>query len=335
MAIRILKTLVLSLAVLLLGSCDVLQYIFGSVFPSTLTLVKAQADLSGMIDAAYSGSFNIRVVESGTYGYVVVSGSNPTTGVNSMFFYDLDLNLRLDLSGAQAPAGTGVMAGANPGEIAAGMAIYDSKLSPIGGNPGDVTLNSTSGAGNDGFVIDNSGTNTNAVNISVTGNTLTFTHYQPTWGFLDPHNTVLSASLSALELDAVFDDGDPSGNVIFVVSQPGSSDSGTRYFVSESKLAMSAGTVPANPLDTVPPPPHRDNLRRDSLGFANGSIFGYDKSASSFVRINPVDASTQESLSLGDSKDKVTYAYRLSGGSFYSFDTNTRILTELVPWWKR
>ena len=79
MEMRPLRAALTLLAVLSLGSCSVLQFVFGSVFPSNVMLAKARADLSSQIPAGSGFAFHLRVVESGGYGYVVVIGSLAST----------------------------------------------------------------------------------------------------------------------------------------------------------------------------------------------------------------------------------------------------------------
>jgi hypothetical protein len=310
--------------VLFLGSCGVLQFIFGSVFPSTLTLAKAHADLSGQIDAGYGSSFRVRVVETGGYGYVVITGQLPTTG-NSMFFYDLDLNLKLSLTGPTAPAGTGVMADAS-GKINAGGTLLNADLSTTGS--AGIVVNVNGNGGNDGFVANGR----NVTNIYCpSSNTLYYMHYASDWtgGTSPAPLPTLSSSIFNLQVDAILDDGNSLGNVVLVIGQSGSGDNVTRYFVTIPKSDFTS-TVPPGLLDLAP---HRDNLERDSLGFANGSIFAYDKSSFSYVRINPADASAQSSFYSSVRPQETRFAYRVSGGSFYEFDAKSRVLTKYAAWW--
>jgi hypothetical protein len=332
MAIKLFRIVLVSLALALLGSCSVLQFIFGSVFPATLTLTKAQADLSNLIGAGNGSSFSIRVVEAGSKGYVVVEGS-VQGAAKSIFVYDLDLKLKLSLTGATAPLGIGVMADAN-GQIRAGGALYSPDLltSAVGGP----VINGNFGSGNDGFLLNNPPVE-NAVNISinttVNPNTLDFDHYHADWTLSDHHSVAISASLTSLQIDAVLDDGNPSGKVIFVISQSnsgGNGDNVTRYFVTIAKSDMAAGTVPLDLVDTAP---RKGNLKGGTIGFADGNIFAFDNKTSSLVRIDPADLSTRESLALGNNKNELRYAYSISGGTFYSFDTNSLILTKYVAWW--
>jgi|GEM_PF-2705404 len=332
MAIRLFRVVVVSLAVLLLGSCNVLQYIFGSVFPSTMTLAKAQVDLSKLIPASNNGSTYLRLVETGGYGYVVVV-SSPQQSTPSMFFYDLDLNPIKSFTGANAPASSGIMVDVN-GQIMAGGTLRNPDLSIV---PAGTTqpLNAV-GSGVDGFVAGS----INVANISNSSSSeiLTWTTYTSGWANVSSLSGTLSTGASNLRINALFDDGNPAGNVIMVISQESSNGNNgntvTGYFLKIPKSAfISAGAFPGPPPFDAPPP-HRDNLDGNSFGYANGSIFAYDTKTSSYVRINPADASIQSSFSsASNNNQQPVFAYRLSGGSFYSFDTNTRILTKYTAWW--
>ncbi len=329
MAIRLFRIVVLILAVLLLGSCNVLQFIFGSVFPATLALVKAQTDLSKLIPANNNGSTYLRLAEVGGHSYVIITGS-PSPSKYFAYFYDSDLNLTKSLTGASAPLGTGVMVDASS-LIAVGNKLFNTAdLSLATAIPATVYAQGNSGT--DGFVY--SGSNYIGIIISSppATNTLTYSFLAGDWSSGSQTTKTLSANTFGLQLNAVFDDG--AGNVIMVISQGSSggnnNDTVNAHFVTVPKSAFT-GTFPTNPYDSAP---QRDNLVSESFGFANGSIFAYDSKASSLVRINPADASTQNSLPLGsNNKGQVKYAYSLSGGTFYTFDTDARILTKYVAWW--
>jgi hypothetical protein len=327
MAMRILRTILLCAAVLFLGSCEVLQFIFGSVFPTTLMLAKAQVKVEG-IDSGFGQSFAVRVVEAGGYGYVVVEGSTPLSG-NSIFFYDLDLNLKLSLTGATAPAGAGVMADSN-GKINAGGTLLNADLTVP--TPGSPNVSNNGSMGNDGFVADNAGTLYNITGIYCPGgtNTLSYMRYTAAWAGGTTYTPALSFSMFNLRIDAVLDDGNPAGSAVIVVSEGnGNEDDVTRYFVTLSKFDLANGTAPGYLLDTAPA---RDQIERDSLGFADGAIIAYDKGSSRFLRIDPANGTIKKSLYSVGQKD-VRYAYRASGGEFYGFNMKTLVLTKYTAWW--
>jgi hypothetical protein len=314
------------LAVFLLGSCQVLEFIFGSVFPSTAVLIKAQADLSGQIPAN-NNSATVRVVESGGFGYVVVVTSLASTGTTA-FFYDLDLNPKTTLTGL---TGNGVMVD-SAGFIVVGAQKLNAADLSSAGTLGVFVVSSHSPCGVDGFV--ETSANPMVANIMINGGTsiLNYTPYASNWtgtGAITP--PTLSTTMTNLLLNAVMDDGAAAGNAILVTSPPGSGGTATCYFIVTSKNNFPGSTIPAGIMDTAA---HRDNLETETLGFAQGSIFAYDKAASSFVRIDPATASTQASFSSSQDPSQSRFAYRISGGFFYGFDTKTRVLTKYSAWWQ-
>ncbi|HVP19897.1 MAG TPA: hypothetical protein VMU36_12970 [Spirochaetia bacterium] len=322
MAVRVLRPAFLLAAAVSLGSCQVLEFVFGSVFPAETTLVKAQADLSSQIPANMGTAFNVRVVEPAGYGYVVVIG-NASSG-NSAYFYDLDLNFKASFSGF---GGNGVLVDPS-GNIAMGSYILDpATLVQTGTLSGGVTpLNASAQGGVDGFVVTSSSVVAD-VYIANGTTTLNSSTYTP-WTASLP-NTAVSISTSGLQLDAVLDNGNQSPNVTLVVS-PSSSNNQSRatcYFVTTAKSTFPTGIPSA---DTSP---RRDNLETGTIGWAQGSIFAYDSSSSSFVRIDPSTASIQNSLASSTDPSETRYAYRIGGGSFYGFNTKSRVLTKYTQWW--
>ena len=314
------------LAVLSLGSCEVLTFIFSSVFPSTAVLMKAQANLSGQIPAN-NGSVFLRVVESGGFGYVVVVASLASTGTTA-FFYDLDLNPKTTLTGL---TGNGVMVD-SAGFIVVGTQKLNAADLSSAGTLGVFTINSHSPCGVDGFL--ETSANPMVANIFISGGaTLNYVSYGSNWsGSTTPTPLpTLSTTISNLNLNAVLDDGALTGNAILVTSQPGSGDTATCYFIVTSKNNFPSSTIPAGIMDSAP---HRDGLLTETLGFAQGSIFAYDKGASSFVRIDPATAATQASFYSAEDTSSSRFAYRISGGFFYGFNTKTRVLTKYSAWWQ-
>ena len=322
MAMRTLRTICVLAAMLSLGSCQVLAVVFGSVFPSTTTLLKAQADLSGLIPSDSGGSFHVRVVESQGYGYVVVVG-NPQSG-SEAFFYDLDLNQKATFTSGLA--GDAMMVDAS-GNIVLGSLLLNPANLKIVGTTNAANLNSPNGGGVDGFVDTLANVQITAFGIN-SSNTLNYASFTTAWTFISSHITTLSSSLSNLQIDAILDDGNPSGNVTFVVGPQANNNTARCYFFSTAKSNF---TVATNVLDSSPL--YRDNLYTNSFGYAQGSIFAYDSGSGSFVRIDPSTGSTQNSYYDASASSNSCFAYRTSGGSFYGFDTNTRVLKKYGQWW--
>ena len=336
---RLLGIAAVIMAVLVLGSCSVLQFVFGSVFPSTMTLIKAQVDLSKIVPKNNNGPTNLRLVEVSGHSYVVITGS-PSATEHFAFFYDLDLNLVKSFAGANAPGGDGVMVDAS-GLIALGNQLLNPDLSVAGPNTSGTTITSQGSSGADGFVDGPGGRNVAGIFTSPSqSNVITYSSYSSVWaaGSGTPMTQVLSNNFFNLQVNALLDDGAPTGNMIMVISQGstgGNGNSVSARFLVIPKSAFTTGPFPTTPLDSAP---QRDNLDGGSFGYADGSIFAYDTKTSSLVRIDPANGSTRGSFDIGGGKggkdnSQLRYVYRLSGDVFYSFDTDSRILTKYVAWW--
>ena len=321
MAMRAARLSTVLVVVLALGACKVLGFIFGSIFPATTTLITAQASLSSQIPSGIGGSFGVKVVETGGFGYVVVVGSLPATGTTA-FFYDLDLNLKATFTNL---ASSGVMVDSSGVLVVGSLHLNPADLSPAGTGTIPFSLGSPGNSGVDGFVSGGS----NLAGFGINGATLNWQSYPSGWTSPTNFSATLSSMQSGLQVTAVLDDG--GVNVILVVSPGGgggnNNNTVTGYFLTVAKSSFSPTT---NLLDVSP---HRDNLYRGSFGFVQGSIFAYDTGSSSFVRIDPSTGATQSEFSSGNESSETTYAYRVGGKSFYGFDSKTRQLTRYSAWW--
>ena len=324
MEMRPLRAALTLLAVLSLGSCSVLQFVFGSVFPSNVMLAKARADLSSQIPAGSGFAFHLRVVESGGYGYVVVIGSLASTGLTA-FVYDLNLNLKATFTGLMSD---GVMVDAGGNIVLGSQLLSPASLTSAGSLPTGTSISENGNiCGADGFVVSSS----QVANLFITSGTavLNSSNFIYPWASSASNPTVaLSASQSNLQIDAILDNG--NGNVTLAVSQQGGNSNTTCYFFTTAETNFTAGTIPANILDSSP---HRNNIVLSSLGFSKGSILAYDTGASSFVKIDPATGNNQNSFFSGTDPSEANYGYDPSGASFYAFDVNARVLTKYTAWW--
>ncbi|MGA2764362.1 MAG: hypothetical protein ABSG17_13465 [Spirochaetia bacterium] len=325
MEMKLGRTALVLAAVLSLGSCSVLQFVFGSVFPSSVMLAKAQADLSAQIPANSGTAFNVRVVESGGFGYVVVIGTLAATGPTA-FVYDLDLNPKATFTGLATDPGVMVDAGGNI--VLGRQLVSPAGLAQAGTLPAGISISSNGNTcGLDGFVVSSA----QQANLSILSGSavLNSTNFIYPWASGAPNPPVtLSSTRSNLEIDAILDNG--NGNVTLVVSQQAGNSTKTCYFITTAETNFTAGTIPANILDSSP---HRDNIVVDSLGFAKGGILAYDAGASSFVKIDPATGNNQNSLFSGTDPTEAHFGYDPSGGAFYAFDVSSRVLTKYTAWW--
>jgi hypothetical protein len=329
MAMRAARVLLVLGAVALLGSCQVLEVIFGSVFPATVGLARAQADLSGQITSNDAYAFHLRVVQSGSNGYVILIGNVPSGIV--AYVYDLDLAAKTTLTaltsdGVMVDPGGSIIVGSqslNPATLAASAAIDA------------LSSNGTTG-GMDGFFDASSAPNA-SLGIGSGSNILNFVTYAYPWvAGGAPHTAQLSASLSNLRIDSILDDGNPAGNVTLAVSQDSGGNGGgttaTCYFLTTAKSNYTAGGAGLTSL--LDSSPHLDNIETGCIGFAQGSIIAYDGKAGRFLKVDPATGSTQASFyDNGADLSSTRLGYLVAGGSFYGFDTKRRVLTKYAAWW--
>jgi hypothetical protein len=330
MAMRTARLLAVLAAVAVLGSCQVLEVVFGSVFPATVALAKAQADLSGQITSNDGSAIRVRVVQSGTNGYVILIGNLQSGTV--AYVYDLNLNLKATFPGLTTD---GVMVDQNGAIIIGSLSVNASTLASAAAVDNLSSNGNTGGA--DGF-FDNALIPNASLGIGSGSNVMTYSTYGNPWpaGGGTPHTAQLSSSQSNLRIDAILDDGNPAGNVTLAISQSnngnGNGSTATCYFLTTAKSNYTAGG--ASLVSLLDSSPHLDNIATGCIGFAQGSIMAYDGSAGRFLKIDPATGSTQASFyNNGADMSNTRLGYAVGGGTFYGFDTKTRVLTKYAAWW--
>ena len=308
------KALVLLEAILCLSSCQILEFISGSVFSPLVTLMKAQVDLSGQIQATDGGAFAIRVVESGGAGYVIVIGPQTGSSYSIAYCYDLDLNLKSTQTNLLG--GSGVMVDADGYIMLGSRQLNPADLSLNTTVAPEVTLTNPEQGGVDGFP----GSGANFYDLTINGASYSTSHYNSTWTTAGAAMApiALSGNFSSLQIMGTFYDS--SSGSLFLVAAP--SGSSSAYFLP-----------PTLATDVLDASPHHDNIEAGTIGYSQGSIFAYDTGSSSMLRIDPSTGTTQNSFYLGSDPSTVRFAYRISGGSFYGFNTKTRTLTKYTQWW--
>ena len=70
-----------------------------------------------------------------------------------------------------------------------------------------------------------------------------------------------------------------------------------------------------------------------SFGFAQGSLFGYDASLGGYIRIDPSNGAVSALFPGSLKPGTLKFAYKSSGGAFYSFDERSRRVTRYNQWW--
>ena len=337
----IVRLAALGAMVLSLAACDAAVFVLDSVFPATTTLQSGRADLSGVIGSGEGDSFKLRVVEGATKTWVVLmsTGGSGTGGARA-YIYDTSLTLLKSLTGKLSNGvvfdGSGVMYdGINDLVMIGNVELEPADLSVSSTQPpSGFTLPGVGGnAGVDGFFSRTDGYNVTDIGIEQGTSNLDSTVYNGTWNSLArpaSYPPTLSSASGGYTLQAVLDDGRSMGTVYLAISKQ--DNEVTLYFVNLAKTAFSS----LGGADTLDSAPHRDNLQFKSLGFAQGCITGLDSVTNSFVRIDPETMATKGSFyspSGPGNSSSIRYAYRTDGGSFYSWDPNTRVITELTAWW--
>jgi len=332
-AMRAARLVAVLAAVLALGSCQVLEFIFGSVFPATIGLAKAQADLSAEISANDGGSFNLRVVQSGSTGYVIVIG-NPSNAGQVAYVYDLDLSLKTTLTGL---TGNGTTIDGSGNLVIGDTAYNASTLAVLGGIGSEMDEMALSGV--DGLNDFNGGVPFVVGHLSFNpgSTTLNWSVNNPgslPWTGSPTTPVTFTGSVGSLQVVGAFDDGKPGGNAVIAVSEPlgngNNNSTATCWFMTAVKLDFDASTVPATLLSQA----HSlDNIETGCIGYADGSIIAYDGKAGRFLRIDPATGAVQSSFFSGSDMSHTRLAYLVTGGYFYGFDTKTRAVTKYAAWW--
>jgi hypothetical protein len=330
MAVRVLRAAVLLALALCLGSCNVLQFIFGSVFPSTTTLLQSRADLSAKIASGGGGSYNLHVLESQGFGYVVLDSG--TIGA-PIYIFDLSLNLKKVLTGL---ASSGAIVDGFTGDIVIGdVAMNPADLSAAATQPpAGFGTGSQGSAGSDGFFTGPGGFNVSNLYIGSGASTLSFSIFTAAWaGTPVSPGPALSAVQSLMTLSATLDDGNTADDIILAVTLLNGAQLPSTYFLQMPRSDFTAAPGGAGVLDTSP---HRDGLLSNTIGYSGGELVAWDTATQSFVRMDPVTLKTMASFYAPADKNsmaKLRYAYRAGGGGFYAYDPDGRVITGYSTWW--
>ena len=165
---------------------------------------------------------------------------------------------------------------------------------------------------------------------------LVFDNFDGGWGWSSVASPVaLSATLTGLYISAVLEDDSRTADpVILAINSLSGAQDGTTYFVRMLRnYFSSAAPGGAGLLDTAK---HKDGLLDNTFGYSNGKIFAWDSVSQSYVSMDPATlAVTGSFYAPGDksSMGRLRFGYRAGGGSFYTYDPDTGIVTEYSSWW--
>jgi hypothetical protein len=328
-------TAILLCAGLALGSCQLVGFALASTFPAAATQMTAWRSLSSLISASEASSFSISDVTAGGREYVILSSGLPTGGVR-LIIMDAGLDIILTLT-AQDIAGLGGSLDSAPakldamGRVLVGNVLFSANASGLVFPPAIFPV--PQGAGFQSPV----GGSCNFISFSAFGNSFSYTQYYDTWLFTGTWTfpvRALPAVNTNFSVHAVFSDPDPSRQIaLFVLSDAG--DSLDHYLVVP--LADLNGGFLSFPLQDFYEVFTRPSGNPDLLGYSNGGLIrfvpgGSNPGAGAFVRSD---------LSGADQPNQLPYfnlpamreAFSPSGGAYFNFDLDTRIVTRLTAWW--
>ena len=319
-------------AALALG-CKLVDIAFSSTFPAAVTQMTARRDLSSLVSASEASSFSMSDVTAGGREYVILSSSLTSDGTR-LIIMDTGLNTILTLTG-QDFAGLGGSLGTAPakldakGRILIGNVFFQTGASGLVFPPFVNSIPTTPGFQSP------VGGNYNFINFTASGNNFSYTRYSDIW-LLDntwtrPIRTSPGANTSFF-LHGVF--SDPARQVaMFVLYDSG--DSLDHYLVIPLG-DLNGGLLLTFPLQDFYEVFTKPATREDLLGYSNGGLIRFVPGGSSgsgaFVRSDLSGADQPNQLQCFN-LPAMRQAFSPSGGTYFTFDLGTRIVTRLTAWW--
>jgi hypothetical protein len=330
-------TAVLVCAGFVLGSCQLVGVLLSSTFPASATQVTARRSLYSLIPAAEASSFSMSDVTAGGREYVILSSPLTSAGTR-LIIMDTGLDTVLTMT-AQDLAGFGGILDSAPakldamGRILVGNVFFSTSASGLVFPPSIFSVPTGTGfqspvAGNYNFIM-----------FSASGNNFTYYEYYDTWLPYLPVNVwtfpirALPAGNTSFSVSGIFSDPDPARQVaLFVLYDSG--DSLDHYFVIP--LAALTGGSLSFPLQNFYEVFTKPSTDPALLGYCNGGFIrfvpGGIPGTGAFVRcdLGGNDQPTQLPYSRSPA---MRQAFSPSGGSYFSFDLDSRVVTRSTAWW--
>ena len=318
-----------------LGSCKLVDIAFSSTFPAAFSQMTARRDLSSLVPASEASSFSMSDVTAGGREYVILSSSLTSDGTR-LIIMDTGLNIILTLTG-QDLAGMGGSLGAAPakvdamGHVLIGNVFFQTDASGLVFPPFVYSIPTSPGFESP------VGGNYNFIDFGASGNNFSYTEYYDTWIWTGSWTfpiRALPAANTSFSVHAVFSDPDPARHVAIIVLYD-SGDSLDHYLVIPLG-DLNGGLLLTFPLQDFYEVFTKPATREDLLGYSNGGLIRFVPGGSSgsgaFVRSD---------LSGADQPNQLQYfnlpamrqAFSPSGGTYFTFDLGTRIVTRLTAWW--
>jgi hypothetical protein len=322
-------------SVLGLGACQFAGSLFDSTFPADVSQMTARIDLSTRIPAADAASFSISDVTAGGSEYLVLS-SGLAAGGTRLLILDSGLTVLFSFT-AQDIAGWGATLGSAPAKLdAMGHLVIGNLIFSTGA--GGLVFPPTMYGGiplTTGFESQTSGAY-NFIDFSASGNNLTFSEYFDTWLFDGTWTFPVRATPGAntnFSVKGIFSDPDPSRQLaIIVLSDAG--DSMDHYLVIPLS-GLNGGSL-SGPLQSFYEVFSRASTDGNLMGYSNGGLIrfvpGGIPGTGAFVRSDLGGTDQVRQLPYFRSL-RTRQAFSPSGGTYFTFDLDSRVVTRLTAWW--
>jgi hypothetical protein len=324
------RLLAIPAVVLPLASCIFVL----SAFPPTLSQVLARADLSGTIPAGTGSQYQPYIVTP-TGGEFVILLNRSMSMDPAAVVMDSNLNVIQTYTDAQL-TGWGISPGGTLLTDALGNVAFPSKwfraadLATVNSPPFGVTTPLF------GASFSSPAGNANVVNFQVSGNALTYSQYDSSWGLVFTGAGILvNGAGGNYNVVAVYNVGDApaAGEVVLVLS-----DFSNSLYLIDIPLFDILNNSVASPLFSSYPYATLTNINSSSIGFAGDSLVAYNYNSGALIRYSVKPPFSQiSSLSIGNNNGNTSgslqYAYKMTGGYSVVYDGNARKLTKVANWW--
>jgi hypothetical protein len=352
--VKLLRLFTVVIALLPLGSCDVL---FNGFFSPAVAQMTARVDLSSRIAAAPASSFSLAAVSVGGTEFVLLFSTLPfDTSQTHLVVMDEHLNVLNTFTM------DGLAALPNPGDPFAGsVAMTDVNNQVLVGSvwfdvsaagftfsnkaPAGFNLYAPSVTGMPSFAF-------NEINFRVISGVLTYDEYNAplplpsTWGYLISPAATLGTPSPApsgpLNLSNVFTDQySATASDILVFQDSGGNGPQNWYFLQIPKTDIDVNINVAIGADpdvfthaalNYPPLVVKTNLASQSIGWSRAGVIAYDYQSQSLVRFTLSDPGSVSSLPF-TWVNGMKLADGLSGGYCVVWDPVSRVLTRYDQWW--
>jgi hypothetical protein len=336
---KILVRALLCLSCLLaLGSCG---FLLGTVFPEDLTQVSARIDLSGKIPREAANSFALSAVTADGVDYVVLASNLARDGID-VFFMDRQLNvisvysydeLNEPYVSTEGPQGNLAMVDCNSLIVVGnrwfqpskdGFTLLTQPSATVGVSPWNL-----------GFAAPS--LNRNIDNLSMSsGYSINYSVWAGDWSSRSTPPTAIDVSTDTnkkYNLVGLF--SDPALQAAILVLHDESAPYDDYFVLPWTEFSPSL----TGPLLNNYSASHFTIIRTEQnvTGYAQSGIIGFspsggDQRSGEMVRFDLSGNKTSDSLRVNKLQD-VQNAYLISGGCYYSYNRETRVVTKINAWW--